>query len=212
MRENTQWESMAHWLHFKIWLRLLLASLGGFGILFSAFVDSSFVPLPLVSDILLVELSSRHPLRMPYYAAMAALGSLGGCVWLYWIARKGGQAYYRRTQGEAPRRIRILVNEHPMASVFFPAVAPFPVPFKPFVIAQGVFQVPFGIFVTGTLAGRGLVFFFEGFMGARYGETMRHFLLTQKLPSVLVVVALILILLLVHRKSILRRAPRPQAD
>lgn len=202
---------MGHWVHFKLWLNLLLAGFGGFGIFLSAFVDSSFVPLPLVSDILLMELSSSHPLRMPYYAAMAALGSLGGCIWIYWLARMGGSAYYRKTQGQVPGRIRTLTKQHPMASVFIPAVAPFPVPFKPFVIAQGVLQVPFGVFVTGTLAGRGLLFFFEGFLGARYGEAAKQFLLTQKLPSVLVA-ALILILLLIRRMSILRRAPRPQTD
>jgi len=203
---------MAHWLQFTFWLKLVFASFGGLGILFSAFVDSSFVPLPLVSDLLLMELSSRHPVRMPYYASMAALGSLGGCIWIYWLARKGGQNYYRKTQGHSPGRIRALIQEHPVASVFFPAVAPFPVPFKPFVIAQGVFQVPFGIFVVGTLAGRGLLFFLEGFLGARYGEAANQFLLTQRLPSLLVVVALVLIFLIVRRMSMQRRAQQARAD
>ena len=210
--ESAELEFVAHWVHFRLWLKPLLAGLGGFGIFLSAFVDSSFVPLPLVSDLLLMEFSSRHPFRMPYYAAMATLGSLGGCIWIYWLARKGGQAYYRKTLGKAPGRIRTLTNEHPMASVFVPAVAPFPVPFKPFVIAQGVFQVPFGIFVVGTLTGRGLLFFFEGFLGARYGQAAKEFLLTQKLPSVLVAAALILIFLMIRRKSIVRRAPRAQPD
>ena len=203
---------MGQWLQFKLWMKLAFASFGGLGIFFSAFVDSSFVPLPLVSDLLLMELSSRHPVRMPYYAAMAALGSLGGCIWIYWLARKGGQSYYRKTQGRAPGRIRTLIQGHPLVSAFFPAVAPFPVPFKPFVIAQGVFRVPFGIFVVGTLSGRGLLFFFEGFLGARYGEAAKQFLLTQKLPSLIVVVALVLIFLVVRRMLILRRAQRPQEE
>ena len=203
---------MVHWLQLKLWLKLLFAGLGGFGLFLSAFVDSSFVPLPLVSDLLLMELSSRHPMRMPFYAAMAAVGSLGGCIWIYWLARKGGQAYYRRTQGRSPGRIRRFIQEHPMASVFLPAVAPFPVPFKPFVIAQGAFQVPFGTFVIGTLVGRGLLFFFEGFLGARYGEAAKQFILTQKWASLTVVFALVLIFLLVRRMSILRRAQYSQAD
>jgi membrane protein YqaA with SNARE-associated domain len=212
LRGIADFESMAQWLQFKMWMKPAFASFGGLGIFFSAFVDSSFVPLPLVSDLLVMEFSSCHPVRMPYYAAMAALGSLGGCIWIYWLARKGGQNYYRKTQGRAPGWIRTLIEEHPMASVFFPAVAPFPVPCKPFVIAQGVFRVPFGIFVVGTLCGRGLLFFFEGFLGARYGEAAKQFLLTQKLPSMLVVVALVLIFLVVRRMSILRRAQQPQAE
>jgi membrane protein YqaA with SNARE-associated domain len=121
-------------------------------------IDSSFVPLPLIADLLLMELSSRHSLCMPYYAAMATVGSLLGCIWICWIARKGGQAYSRKTQGHPPGRIRKYIQEYPMASVFLPAVAPFPVPFKPFVVAQGVFRVPFGTFVIGTLLGRGALF------------------------------------------------------
>ena len=192
-------------VELRSWLKPTFAALGGLGLLFSSFVDSSFVPLPLVTDLVLMELSSRHPMRMPYYAAMAALGSLGGCIWIYWLARKGGQAYYRRTRGRAPGRIRKLIQQYPLASVFFPAVAPFPVPFKPFVIAQGAFQVPFGTFVIGTLVGRGLLFFFEGFLGARYGEAAKQFILTEKWASLAVVLGLVLVFLLIRRLPILRK-------
>src|SRR5262249_13894400 len=116
-----------------------------------------------------MELSSRHPARMPYFALMATAGSLAGCLCVYWLARKGGEAYYRKKQGHPPGRIRRLVQRYPLASVFFPAIAPFPVPFKPFVIAQGVFQVPMPAFLVGTLLGRGCLFMAEGLFGARYG-------------------------------------------
>lgn len=200
------------WVQFKSWLKITLPALGGFGLLVSALIDSSFVPLPLVTDLALMELSSRHPLRMPYYAAMAALGSLVGCIWIYVLARRGGQAYYRRTQGHAPGRIRKLIQEHPMASVFLPAVAPFPVPFKPFVIAQGVFQVPFTTFVFGTLVGRGLLFFFEGFLGARYGVAAKEFMVTQKWASVALALGLVLVFLVIRRLPVLRRTEFSQTD
>ncbi len=200
------------WTQLKSWLQLTLPALGGFGLLFAAFVDSSFVPLPLVTDLLLIELSSRHPLRMPYYVAMAAFGSLTGCIWIYWLARKGGQAYFRKTQGHAPGRIRKLIQQYPMASVFLPAVAPFPVPFKPFVIAQGVFQVPFATFVIGTLVGRGALFFCEGFLGARYGATAKEFLINQKWASVALALGLVLLFLVIRRIPALRRVEYSQTD
>src|SRR5208283_2958653 len=193
------------WTQLKSWLQLTLPALGGFGLLFAAFIDSSFVPLPLVTDLLLMELSSRHPVRMPYYVAMAAFGSLAGCIWIYWLARKGGQAYYRKTQGHAPGKIRKLIQRYPMASVFLPAVAPFPVPFKPFVIAQGVFQVPFPTFVVGTLVGRGALFFSEGFLGARYGATAKVFLINEKWASVALALGLVLLFFLIRRIPALRR-------
>ena len=200
------------WVQFRSWLKLMLPALGGVGLLLSAFIDSSFLPLPLVTDLLLMELSSRHPLRMPYYAAMAAIGSLVGCIWIYWLARKGGQAYYRKSQGHPPGKIRTLIQEHPMASVFLPAIAPFPVPFKPFVIAQGVFQVPFVTFVIGTLLGRGALFFVEGFLGARYGTAAKQFVLDQKWASIAITAGLVLVFFLVRRLMALRRTEYSQTD
>ena len=189
-----------------------LPPFGGVGVFLAAFVDSSFLPLPLVTDLLLMDLSSRHPVRVPYYAAMATLGSLGGCIWIYWIARKGGQAYYERTQGHPPGRVRKLIRDYPTASVFLPAVAPFPVPFKPFVIAQGVFQVPFITFVVWTLVGRGALFFIEAFLGARYGMPAKQFLLTQKWASVAIAAALIVIFSVVRRVSALSSKASSQVD
>ena len=200
------------WIQFRSWLKLMLPALGGVGLLLSAFIDSSFVPLPLVTDLLLIELSSRHPVRMPYYAAMAAFGSLAGCIWIYWLARKGGQAYYRKSQGHPPGRIRRFIQEYPMASVFLPAVAPFPVPFKPFVIAQGVFQVPFVTFVTGTLLGRGSLFFVEAFLGARYGTAAKQFLVDQKWASIAMAIGLVLVFFLVRRLLALRGTQYSQTD
>lgn len=49
------------WIQYKSWLKLSLSALGGFGLVLAAFIDSSFVPLPLVTDLSLMELSSRHP-------------------------------------------------------------------------------------------------------------------------------------------------------
>lgn len=163
------------WLQLKSWLMASLPALGGIGILCASFIDSSFVPLPLVTDLALFDLSSRHPVRMPFYVVMAAFGSVAGCLWICYLARNGGQVYYRKTQGYPLSRIRKLVQKYPMECVSFPAVALFPVPFKPFVIVQGVFQVPLATFIVGTLLGRGCLFFFEGLPGARYGVEAKQF-------------------------------------
>jgi membrane protein YqaA with SNARE-associated domain len=182
-----------HGTQVSNWVKATLPALGGVGVFLSASLDSSLVPLPLVTDLIVVDLSSRNPARMPYYAAMAAIGSVAGCIWIYALARKGGQAYYRNKQQQPSGRIRTWVQKYPFTSVLLPAVAPFPVPFKPFVIAQGVFQVPFIPFVVGTFVGRGTLFFMEGFLGARYGAAAREFVLHQKFASVAMLVALVAI-------------------
>jgi len=188
-----------------------LPALGGVGVFLSAFLDSSFVPLPLVTDLIVMELSSRHAARMPYYAAMAALGSLAGCIWIYALARKGGQAYYRKRRERAPGRIHRWVQKHPLTSVLLPAVAPFPVPFKPFVVAQGVFQVPFVPFVVGTFVGRGALFFIEGFLGMRYGAMAREFVLRQKSASIAIVVALVAVFAAIRWMPLGRRSQQSPA-
>ena len=188
-----------NWMQFKLWLKATLPALGGPGLLLSAFIDSSFVPLPLVTDLALMALSSRHPMRMPYYAGMASLGSLAGCISIYHLARKGGLAYYRSDQGHLSDRVRRFMQEHPMACVFFPAVAPFPLPFKPFVIAQGVFRIPFVTFVIGTLVGRACRFFLEGFLGVRYGTAAKQVFLNLKWEPVLLLLGLTALFLLIRR-------------
>jgi len=194
-----------HGTQVTTWVKATLPALGGLGVFLSAFLDSSFIPLPLVTDLIVVDLSSRNPARMPYYAGMAAIGSVAGCIWIYALARKGGQAYYRNKQQKPSGRIRNWVQKYPFASVLLPAVAPFPVPFKPFVIAQGVFQVPFVPFVVGTFVGRGALFFVEGFLGARYGAAAREFVVHQKFASVAMVVALIAILVVIRWLPVQRR-------
>lgn len=200
-----------NWTGVTPWVKATLPALGGVGVCVSAFLDSSFVPLPLVTDLIVVELSSRHAARMPYYAAMAALGSLAGCIWIYALARKGGQAHYRSRQGRPPGRIHRWVQKYPLMSVLLPAVAPFPVPFKPFVVAQGVFQVPFVPFVVGTFVGRGALFFIEGFLGMRYGAMAREFVLHQKAASIAMVVALLAVFVAIRWLPFGRRSEQSPA-
>jgi membrane protein YqaA with SNARE-associated domain len=198
------------WHHFHAWLISTLPVWGGSGLLLASFVDCSFLPLPLVTDLLLMELSSSHPGRMPFYVAMASFGSLAGSACVYFVAQKGGEAYYKKRQGHPPGRIRRFVQRYPFASVLFPAAAPFPVPFKPFVIAQGVFHVPLSAFVVGTLVGRGSLFFVEGLLGARYGAEAKRFLVTQKWLSLAVVLGLIVLFFLVRRLPGVARQKHPQ--
>jgi len=131
---------------------------------------------------------------------------------VYWLARKGGEVYYRRKQGPAPSKIRKFIEAYPALGVFLPAVAPFPVPFKPFVIAQGIFQVPFLTFLLGTLAGRGARFFIEGYLGVRYGEAAREFVVHQKGTSLALVLGFVVLFLLIRRAPIFRKADSPQRD
>ena len=54
-------------------------ALGGPGLFVIAFLDSSFISLPQINDLLVVFMVLQDPGWMPYYAAMATLGSIAGC-------------------------------------------------------------------------------------------------------------------------------------
>jgi membrane protein YqaA with SNARE-associated domain len=200
------------WSQLKSWLTTTLPALGSLGLLAASFVDASFVPLPLVPDLLLINLSAAHPLRMPYYVAITAVGAVVGSLIVYYPARKAGQAYYHARHSHPPGRIQKLVQKYPALCVFLPAVAPFPLPVKPFVIAQGVFQVPLSTFIVGTLTGKACRFFAEAFLGVRYGPAALHFLVAQKW-WVLVVLGVLGVLFVVFRRlGIFHRREHPQSD
>ena len=181
------------------WLGGLVASLGGLGLFIVAFLDSSVLSFPVVADLLVIEQSSRNPARMPYYALMATVGSLAGCVWLYLLAKKGGEAMYRRRAGKRAERIRAWVGRNAFASVAIPAILPPPMPFKPFILAAGVFQVRWRTFVLALVTGRGLRYFLEGVLAVRYGREAIDLLMAHKLGFTLVVVLAIALTVLASR-------------
>lgn len=163
------------------WFQKVVASLGGIGLFAVAFLDSSVLSFPVLADVLLIEESIHNPARMPYYAAMATLGSLAGCIWLYLLAKKGGEEFFRRRTHGRAGRIRDWVSANAFLSVALPAILPPPMPFKVFILAAGVFQVPLRTFVLALLLGRGLRYFAEGVLAIRYGEVASHFLVAHKL-------------------------------
>ena len=91
------------------WAEALALSLGGPGLFFVAFLDSSFLSLPEINDLLVILMVIRHKERMAYYALMATLGSITGCFVLYYLGRKGGDALLRK-RFQGPRAERTLVR------------------------------------------------------------------------------------------------------
>jgi membrane protein YqaA with SNARE-associated domain len=182
-----------------LWLQKLIVVMGGGGLFMVAFLDSSVLSFPFVADALVIELSIEKPGRMPYYAAMAALGSLAGCIWLYLLAKKGGEAYFHRHAKGRAETIKEWVDEHAFLSVFIPAILPPPLPFKVFILAQGVFQVPLKTFVLSLLLGRGLRYFAEGILAVFYGEAVLQFLTVHSRSFALSVVGVLALLYIVTR-------------
>jgi len=185
--------------HLPHWLQAIVASAGGLGLFLIAFLDSSVLTFPVINDLLLIDLSIRYPARMPYYAAMATLGSVAGCVLLYYIARKGGEAMFHKHAGPRARHIHAWINRNGFVSILVTALLPPPTPFKVFVIAAGALEMPLRTFVLGLLAARAIRYFGEGFLAIRYGDQAGNFLLTHKLEVTGIVLLVVLTLYLASR-------------
>jgi len=182
--------------HLKLphWLQHFVAVFGGGGLFLVAFLDSSVLTFPFITDALVMNWARERPARMPYYCLMAALGSLAGCIWLYLLAKKGGEAWYHKRGGRGSHKVKKWVQSNGFLSVFIPGILPPPFPFKIFVLAEGVFQVRLQTFVLALLLGRSLRYFVEGLLAIRYGDAVLLFLTTHKLEFALCVLAVLLVL------------------
>jgi membrane protein YqaA with SNARE-associated domain len=192
--------------HLPLWLQAIVASTGGLGLFLIAFLDSSVLSFPVINDLLLIDLSVQNPARMPYYAAMATLGSVGGCLLLYYIARKGGETMFRKHAGPRAQQIRAWIDRNGFLSILVTALLPPPTPFKVFVIAAGALEMPVQKFVLGLLAARAIRYFGEGFLAIRYGDQAGQFLLTHKLEVAGIMLGVVVCLYLL---SLLAFRPRP---
>lgn len=159
------------------WMQKFIITMGSGGLFAVSFLDSSVLSFPFVTDAMVIDLSVRRPSHMPLYAAMAMIGSLVGCVWLYYLAKKGGEAYFRKRAGIHAERTKRWVDRNGFVTMFISSILPPPLPlFKIVVLAEGVFQVRFTTFALGLLLGRGLRFFAEGILAIHYGPAVLTFL------------------------------------
>jgi len=163
-------------------------TLGAPGLFLISFLDSSVLTFPVINDLLLVELSIEHPARMPLYASMAALGSVLGCVLLYFIARKGGEAFFHRKAGDRAHAIRHWVERNGFGGMLVAALLPPPTPFKIFVFAAGVFEVPLLSYTTAITLARLIRYFGVGYLAVKYGNDALLYLGRHKLEVLIFLV------------------------
>ncbi len=144
---------------------------GGFGLLFVAFCDSSFLSLPEINDFLIVYFCTRFKSYAYYYALMATLGSTVGCSVLYWLGQWKGYPYLKRKYSATKLDSALRgFQRYGMFAVIGPALMPPPFPFKIFVLSSGVFGLSFPRFLCAIILGRGFRYFFEATIAIWYGE------------------------------------------
>ena len=158
-------------------------ALGAPGLFLISFLDSSVLTFPVINDLLLIELSIQHPARMTLYALMAASGSVLGCVLLYFIARKGGEAFFHKKAGPRALAIRHWIERNGFGGMLIAALLPPPTPFKVFVFAAGVFEVPLWSFTSAISVARVIRYFGVGYLAVKYGKDALPTLERHKLSA-----------------------------
>jgi membrane protein YqaA with SNARE-associated domain len=160
-----------------------LVGFGPAGLFAIALLDSALIPLPGGPDAVMLLLSTERPAWMPLYALGATVGSVVGCIILYYISRRAGRRALEKFPPSKQARVKELVDRYDVLSVLVASVLPPPFPFKLFVITAGVFRLSLLRFAVAVAVGRAFRFFLEGFLAVRYGERAKD-ILAENYPAV----------------------------
>lgn len=136
-----------------------------------AALDSVGIPIPAAVDALLILLSSQNPERAVLLATLALTGSVVGSMILFWIARRGGEAYLaKHSVGVRAIKLRLWFQHYGLLTVFISAISPIPLPMKLFVICAGALGVrPLPFFAT-VFSARTVRYAALAYLGANLGH------------------------------------------
>ena len=158
-------------------IRALGLALGAPGLFLVSFLDSSFLPLPGITDVMFVVTVTRHPAAMLWYVAMTVAGSVAGCIALHYLGRKGGDALVRkRFTGQKIERAMAALQRNGVMAVLVPCLLPPPAPFKIFILLAGVAGISVARLATAIAIGRGIRYLALGFLAVEYGERATSYL------------------------------------
>jgi membrane protein DedA with SNARE-associated domain len=147
-------------------------------------------------------------------AAAAILGSLLGSLFLFFIARKGGEAYlHRHTLSSRGVHLRAWFLEYGLLTVFVPAFVPvIPLPVKIFILSAGALGVRPATFAMVLSSARVPRYVFLAWLGTRLGTDTWPYLRQHMWEFILVAAVLFVILYVgirwLHHRRILPRGAR----
>lgn len=182
-----------------------LIAYGPFGLFAIALLDSALIPMPGGPDAVLMLLSAARPSWMIFYAAAATLGSVIGCVILYYISAKAGRRALSRFSEAKQARVKDLIDRYDVLSVLVASLLPPPFPFKLFVVTAGVFRLNVWRFAAAIAVGRAFRYLLEGYFAAHYGEHAKE-ILAKYYPAIGIGLAVLVILIFVGRSLLKSRA------
>jgi membrane protein YqaA with SNARE-associated domain len=167
-------------------LYIVFVHLGGFGLLALGILDSSFLFAPFGADLLVIAMTARRYVLMPYYTLMATAGSLLGCAAIDWLGRKQGEKWL---QAHFPRRrleyVSSRVRKNAAWALALASLMPPPFPFTVFVAAASTLKYPRKkLFIVIGLS-RLLRYTIEGVLAIMIGEKVLRLSRTRSIEDVI---------------------------
>lgn len=138
------------------WKLVILPALiktGFWGAGLVAILDSSTIPVPM--DAIMAVWAWNDKAHFWAYCLMAAAGSAIGGLLPYGIGRAGGELFLlKRINRERFDKLRIRFEKQEFLAMMIPSALPPPTPWKAFVFAAGVFEMPVAVFMLAVFTGR----------------------------------------------------------
>lgn len=172
-------------------------------------LDSSLLSLPEINDYLVVGRCYKYPHAAFYFPLFAALGSVLGCLLLYTIMRRGGQALLRkRFKPESIQRVERAYARFGVFAIAIPAILPPPLPFKIFVATAGTLEYPRWKFLLTVMIARSFRYYVEGILAVYYGRRVILFMKDNGLVILSIVAAAAVLVVISYYFINRRRAVR----
>jgi len=189
--------AVAHWLErYILGMPLYFAAPS---MLVIGALDSSLLSLPEINDYLVVGRCIKNPSAVFYFPLFAAAGSVLGCLLLYTIMRRGGQAVLRRKFSlSGIRKVEKAYERFGFLAIAIPAILPPPLPFKIFVATAGTLEYPRWKFLLTVMLARSFRYYLEGILAVFYGRRVLSFAKDNGLVIISIVAGLVLIGMIIY--------------
>jgi membrane protein YqaA with SNARE-associated domain len=150
-------------------------------------------------------LAAARPQWLFFYVAAATLGSVAGCLVLYYLSARAGRRALSRFSATKQARVKELIDRYDVLAVLVASLLPPPFPFKLFVVSAGVFRLKVMRFAVAIAVGRAFRFLIEGYLAARYGDHAKQ-LLARYYPAIGIGLAALIILFFLWRNVLKKKA------
>lgn len=150
---------------------------GGTALFILAVVESIFFPIP--PDVLLIALCLGSTKKSFRYATICLAGTLTGAVIAYALGHWAWNAVdhwfipsvFSQSEFDS---VGAIYDKWNFWAVFTAGFTP--IPYKIFTITAGVFNINFSMFMLASLIGRGMRFFFVGWLIWKFGSPIKSFI------------------------------------